>query len=90
MPFDIYDTDTSEWHRMLKIDRFRHVSFLIDDKIYIHGGFDQDVPTVPTDSILKIDLSELFKGNHTLYKGLAFELGRDFLTHSPGKRNSVD
>ena len=89
MTLDIYDTDTSEWHRMVKVDRFRHVSFLIEDKIYIHGGFDQDVPTVPTDSILKVDLSELFKGNQTLFKSLANELGRDFLTHTPQKRHSV-
>ena len=74
----------------MKIDRFRHVSFLIEDLLYIHGGFDQDVPTVPTDSILKINLNELFKANQNLYKGLAFELGRDFLTHNPSmaKRHS--
>ena len=57
MYLDIYDTDTSEWHKLIKIDRFRHVSFLIEDQIYIHGGFDQDVPTVPTESILKLDLN---------------------------------
>lgn len=38
---DIYDTDTSDWHKLLKIDRFRHICCLIDKYIYIHGGFDQ-------------------------------------------------
>ena len=41
MSLDIYDTDTSEWHKLPKIDRFRHISFLVDTVLYIHGGFDQ-------------------------------------------------
>ena len=41
MPLDIYDTDTSEWHKLAKIDRFRHVCYLVDSHIFIHGGFDQ-------------------------------------------------
>lgn len=41
MNLDIYDTDTSDWHKLLKIDRFRHICFLVDKHIYIHGGFDQ-------------------------------------------------
>lgn len=91
MPLDIYDTDTSEWHQLMNIERFRHACFLCDQYIYIHGGFDQELPNVPTDSILCLDLNKLLSGNPSLLKGLAFEIGKDILTHSPGnlqKRNS--
>lgn len=71
MPLDIYDTDTSEWHKLGKIDRFRHVCYLLDTYIYIHGGFDQELPTVPTDSIIRLDLNKLFSGIPPLMMGLA-------------------
>lgn len=41
MALDIYDTDSSDWHKMINVDRFRHISFMIDQHVYIHGGFDQ-------------------------------------------------
>ena len=83
MCLDIYDTDTSEWHKLQKIDRFRHVSYLIDANLFIHGGFDQEMPTVPTDQILKLDLNKMFSGNSALLMGLAMETGRDVINHSP-------
>ena len=72
MPLDIYDTDSSDWYKLPSIDRFRHISFMIEHHIYIHGGFDQEAPNVPTSSILKIDLNKLFQPHPPLYKGLAF------------------
>ena len=56
----------------MNIERFRHACFLCDHNIYIHGGFDQDLPNVPTDSILRLDLNKLLSGNPSLLKGLAF------------------
>jgi hypothetical protein len=41
MPFEIYDTESSDWYKLPSIDRFRHISFMIEHYIYIHGGFDQ-------------------------------------------------
>ena len=76
LPLDIYDTDTSEWHKLQKVDRFRHVSMLIDTSIFIVGGFDQEMPTVPTDQILKLDLNRLFAGNSSLMTSLAIETGK--------------
>ena len=29
MNFDVYDTETSDWYKLPKVDRFRHVSFLV-------------------------------------------------------------
>jgi protein phosphatase len=48
LPLDIYDTDTSDWYRLHNIERFRHSCFMIDHFIYIHGGFDQQMPNIPT------------------------------------------
>jgi protein phosphatase len=46
--FDIYDTETSEWFRLSSIEKFRHACWISDNYLYIHGGFDQDSPNVPT------------------------------------------
>jgi len=80
MPLDIYDTDSSDWYKLPSVDRFRHITFMVDHFIYVHGGFDQDAPNVPTDSIIRLDLNKLFTSNPALYKGLAFELGKDVFT----------
>lgn len=60
MPLDIYDTDSGDWYRLPTIERFRHAIFLIESNIYIHGGFEQIAPNVPTDSIVKLDLNKAF------------------------------
>ena len=80
MPLDIYDTDSSDWYKLPSIDRFRHISFMVDHNIYIHGGFDQEAPNIPTSTILRIDLNKFFHSQPPLFKGLAFELGKDFFT----------
>jgi protein phosphatase len=82
MPLDIYDTDSSDWYRLPAIERFRHASFMIDANMFIHGGFDQVSPSVPTDTITKIDLNKAFKNYPALYKSLAFELGHDIINHN--------
>lgn len=48
MPLDIYDTDSSDWYKLTSIDRFRHSCFMIEHEIFIHGGFDQSAPNIPT------------------------------------------
>lgn len=60
MPFDVYDTDTSQWHRVGNIDRFRHVCFALEKNIFVYGGFDLMAPNISTDSIIKIDLQRAF------------------------------
>jgi len=94
MPLDIYDTDSSDWYKLPNIDRFRHISFMIEHNIFIHGGFDQEAPNVPTSSILRIDLNKFFHSQPALFKGLAFELGKDVFTVShqsnPRLRGSRD
>ena len=69
-------------NKMQKVERFRHVSALIDTSIYIIGGFDQEMPTVPTDQILKLDLNRIFAGNPSLMTSLAVETGREVINHN--------
>lgn len=52
MTLDVYDTQTSDWFKLPKVDRFRHICFLVQDSIFVQGGFNQDTPTIPTDSMV--------------------------------------
>ena len=61
VPFEAYDTETSEWFSFQSAKRFRHASWCIEGMIYAHGGFQQDSPNIPTDAILRIDTSKLFR-----------------------------
>ncbi len=36
----------------------------MDNQLYIHGGFDQETPSVPTEQVLKIDLEKVFTSQH--------------------------
>jgi hypothetical protein len=72
MPLDIYDTDSSDWYKLPSIDRFRHAVFMINHDIFVHGGFDQEAPNIPTESTLRIDLNKAFGPYPALFKGLAF------------------
>ena len=72
LPFEIYDTDTSDWFRFNPVMRFRHAIWLIDSSLYIHGGFDPETPNIPTDKLLLLDLESLFKNNQNLIKTSSF------------------
>jgi len=57
---------------------------MIDHNIYIHGGFDQILPNIPTDKILCLDLNKIFNSVPALFKGLAYEIGKDIIIHNQG------
>jgi len=61
VPVDVYDTESSEWTRADPLRRFRHASWNIDLDVYVHGGFAQDAPNLPTDSLFKLDLLRMLK-----------------------------
>lgn len=46
---EIYDTETSEWAKFNSLQRFRHSSWIIDNFVYVYGGFELDSPNIPTD-----------------------------------------
>lgn len=40
LPFELYDTESSDWYKFPSINRFRHSLWFIEQFLYIHGGFD--------------------------------------------------
>lgn len=70
MPFEVYDADSSEWSRFPSIQRFRHACWTLDNIIYVYGGFEQESPNVPTETIARADLSKYFSSNAYLTKYL--------------------
>lgn len=65
VPLEVYDTESSEWTSFKSLQRFRHVCWAVEFKVYIHGGFEQDTPNIPINNISTIDAEKLF-ANHTL------------------------
>ena len=37
---EIYDTESSDWHKFKAINRYRHTIVSIDNYLYVHGGFE--------------------------------------------------
>ncbi|CAD8187082.1 unnamed protein product [Paramecium pentaurelia] len=70
LPFEIYDTETSDWYKFQSIQRFRHSSWLVDQFLYLHGGFDSDQPNIPTECILRLDLNKRFAQTPQLFRQL--------------------
>jgi hypothetical protein len=58
---EVYDTESSEWKRFPSVQRFRHACFCVETQLYMHGGFDNESPTVPTDAIMKLDAVQVLK-----------------------------
>jgi hypothetical protein len=57
---EVYETESSEWKKFDSLQRFRHTVWSIDSNIFMHGGFDNETPNVPTNTIMKLDLMQLF------------------------------
>jgi len=66
LPLDIYDTEKNEWVNQKCIQRFRHIAFMYDDSLFIHGGFEQENPSTPIPKIHRINLIGAFKSNPIL------------------------
>ena len=58
---EVYETESSEWHKFDCLQRFRHTIWAVDSTIFMHGGFEKETPNIPTNSIMKIDLMSIFK-----------------------------
>ena len=58
---EVYETESSEWHKFECLQRFRHTIWAVDSTIFMHGGFEKETPNIPTNSIVKIDLLTLFQ-----------------------------
>ena len=68
---EIYETENSEWKKFNSIQRFRHTIWSTDyNTIYMHGGFENETPNIPTNSIVKLDLTAHVKSNPYLLEKL--------------------
>ncbi len=70
LPFEVFNTETSEWSSFESLQRFRHGCWLQDKQLMIYGGFELSTPNVPTDSIYKVSLAKLFEGSPVLVNKL--------------------
>jgi len=52
----------------------------------MHGGFDNDSPTVPTDAVMKLDSIQVLKPKPVLVGKIEDFLGTDRSTTPPGGR----
>lgn len=71
----MYETESSEWRKFNSLQRFRHSIWAIDSTIFMHGGFENETPNIPTNSIMKIDLLELFAKVPALIQKLDASVG---------------
>lgn len=72
---EVYETESSEWRKFSTLQRFRHTVWALDANIYMHGGFENETPNIPTNTIVKLDLLAVFKGNQTLIDKLKTVVG---------------
>jgi protein phosphatase len=56
---EIYETESSEWRKFNSLQRFRHSVWCVDSTIFMHGGFENETPNIPTNSIMKLELAQL-------------------------------
>lgn len=57
---EVYETESSEWRKFTSLQRHRHSIWAIDTTIFMHGGFENETPNIPTNTIKKLDLLQLF------------------------------
>ena len=55
---EAYDTESSDWHKLKSLQRFRHACWFSDQSLFIFGGFEHDSPNIPTDSIVRYDIAK--------------------------------
>jgi hypothetical protein len=60
LPLEVYDTESSEWHKFPPVNRFRHSSWAINAEVCVYGGFEHEMPNVPNATIISIDCVRLF------------------------------
>lgn len=61
VPLEVYDCESSEWMKFNSVQRFRHACWILENSLYIHGGFEQDSPNIPTDAITKLDVTKILQ-----------------------------
>lgn len=58
LSLEIFNLAQSEWYKLTPINRFRHASWIMFGKLFIHGGFEPARPTVATNNLYQMDLRQ--------------------------------
>jgi len=66
VPLEVYDTESSEWFKFNSVQRFRHAAWSSNNQVYVHGGFEHEIPNIPLGEICKIDTFKLLSRNDNL------------------------
>ena len=66
VPLEVYDTESSEWYKFNSVQRFRHSCWVSSNNVYVHGGFEHEIPNIPLSEICKIDTTRLFAKHDNL------------------------
>ena len=64
---EVYDTETAEWTKIPALQRFRHAVLFVENWLYVYGGFEQETPNTPTDTVCRINLLVAFKPKELLF-----------------------
>lgn len=74
---------------MQGINRFRHISWLYSNLLYTHGGFESSRPSVPTDLLTCVDLSEAFSTNMELLRNVELPTNAGMLPNAAAPRANL-
>eukprot|EP01017_Pseudomicrothorax_dubius_P030214 TRINITY_DN3749_c0_g1_i5.p1 TRINITY_DN3749_c0_g1~~TRINITY_DN3749_c0_g1_i5.p1 ORF type:complete len:749 (+),score=142.71 TRINITY_DN3749_c0_g1_i5:79-2325(+) len=88
LTIDVYNTETSEWTSFPSIDRFRHAAWALESMVYVHGGFEPNVPNVPVDTLKRVDLTRLFQSNQRLSRIIPASTPAEIPTDRPTRESS--
>ena len=70
IPMEVYNLETSEWFSFPGISRFRHVTWIYNNTLMTHGGFENSKPNQPTSILLGTDLLTMFSKFPDLLKNV--------------------
>ena len=63
LPIEIYDTMTGKWVSFSYFNAFRHTAWIVDNIIYIYGGFKSKLAQNIQSDVIKINLIQFFNSN---------------------------
>ena len=72
---EVYETESSEWKKFTTVQRFRHTVWAVEGNIFMHGGFENETPNIPTNTIVKLELPQIFKATPALASKLETIIG---------------
>ena len=71
----MYETESSGWRKFNSLQRFRHTVWAVDSAIFMHGGFENETPNIPTNTIMKLELTQLMSTVPALAQKLEQSIG---------------